>query len=149
MEQDAIFNEGNEVKVEYHNLKWGKVGDWFKGTLTDNTRQIRNDLSPKKEMQTIFEFKAAAGSFHDIVKKQVAAEPTLIKEGEFWSFITSKPGILGQLNKAVIGQVVGLKFAEVKEAKQAGFDDAKIIKVYIGAMDPSYQGETSADSKKM
>ena len=53
---DPIFNDENEVKPEYRNLAWGKVGDWFKGTLTDKSRQIPNNLSQKKEMQTIFEF---------------------------------------------------------------------------------------------
>ncbi len=139
------FDGMNKVEIEYNNLKWGKVGDWFKGTLTDNSRQIPNQLSPKKEMQTIFEFKAKGGSFHDIVKKQVNAEPTLINKDEFWSFITSKPGILSQLKKAQLGQIVGLKYSSSKEAKQAGYDDAKIIDVYLGEMDPEYQGETSND----
>jgi hypothetical protein len=143
--QDDIFNDANEVKVEYNNIKFGKIGDYFKGTLTDNTRQIVNNLSPKKEMQTIFEFKAHAGSFHDIVKKQIAATPTAIEKGEFWSYITSKPAIIQQMKNAKIGQVVGLRFAEIKKATQPGFDDTKIIKVFLGAMDPEYQGETAQD----
>lgn len=145
--QDEIFNDKNEVKVKYNNLKFGKIGDWFKGTLTDNTREIINQLSQKKEMQRIFEFKAHGGSVHDIVKKQVAASPTEIVKGEFWSFITSKPAILSQLKTAKLGQVIGFKFAETKPNKQAGYDDTKIIKVYLGDMDPDYQGETSADTR--
>jgi hypothetical protein len=142
---EELFNEKNEVKVEYKTLAWGKVGDWFKGTLTDNTRQIPNNLSQKKEMQTIFEFKAHGGSFHDIIKKQVQSEATTCEPGDFWSLITSKPGILSQLKKAQLGQIVGLRFAETKEAKQAGYDDAKIIKVFLGGMDPDYQGESNGD----
>lgn len=145
MEQDPIFNDSNEVKVEYNNIKFGKLGDWFKGTLTDNTRQIPNNLSPKKEMQTIFEFKANGGSIHEIEKKQVAAKATVIVKGDFWSFITSKPSILKQLQKAQLGQVIGLRFAEIKKATQPGYDDAKIIKVYLGEMDAEYQGETAHD----
>lgn len=144
---DPLFDEKNEVKVDYKNLAWGKVGDWFKGTLTENTRQIPNNLSPKKEMQTIFEFKALGGSFHDIVKKQVSAEPTIIEKGEFWSYITSKPAMLNQLKNAKIGQVIGLRFTELKKATQPGYDDAKIIKVYLGDMDPEYQGETAGDAQ--
>ncbi len=143
-EQDPLAGM-SESKVEYNNIKFGKIGDWFKGTLTDNTRQMKNNLSQKGEMQTIFEFKAHGGSFHDIVKKQVNAEATLIPAGEFWSYITSKPAILNQMKNVKIGQIVGLRFAEVKEAKTPGFDDAKVIKVLIGEMDPSYQGETSND----
>lgn len=134
-----------EVKIEYNNLKFGKVGDWFKGTLTDNTRQIQNNLSAKKEMQTVFEFKVHGGSFHDIVKRQVQPEATILNKGEFWSYITSKPAILNQLKTAKLGQIVGFKFTEIKPSKTPGQDDTKIIKVYIGDMDPEYQGETSRD----
>jgi hypothetical protein len=135
---DEIFDEKNEQKVEYNNIKFGAVGDWFKGTLTDNTRQIPNNLSQKKEMQTVFEFKAKGGSFHDIVKRKVDEKPTEIKAGEMWSFITGKPAMLMQLKNAKLGQIVGLRFSELKEATQAGWDDAKIIKVYLGAQDPDF-----------
>ena len=134
-----------EQKVVYHNIKFGKIGDWFRGVLVDNTRQIQNNLSKTKEMQTIYEMKAIGGLFHDIVKKQVAAEPTVPVEGEFWSFITSKPAIVQQLKGCVPGQIIGFRFAETKESKTAGFDDTKIIKVYVGGMDPNYQGETARD----
>lgn len=134
-----------EQKAVYKNIKFGKVGDYFRGTLVDNSRQIQNNLSPKKEMQTIYEMKAIAGSFHNIEKKQVAAEPTIPQPGEFWSFITSKPAIVQQLKNCVPGQIVGFRFAELKESKTPGFDDTKIIKVYVGGMDPTYQGETSRD----
>ncbi len=144
---DDLFNDKNEAKVEYNNIKFGKVGDWFRGTLTENTRQIRNNLSAQKEMQTIFEFKSKAGSFHDIVKKQVSATPTEIKKGEFWSLITSKPAILKQLKGAKLGQEVGFRYTESKPNNTPGFDDTKIIKVYIGEMDPEYQGETASDSQ--
>lgn len=143
--EDNIFDEKNEVKVVYKTLAWGKVGDWFKGTLTDNTRQIVNNLSQKKEMQTIFEFKAHGGAFHDIVKKQVSEQATEVAKGDFWSMITSKPAMLSQLKNAKLGQVIGLRFAEVKESKTPGYDDAKIIKVYLGEMDPEYQGEGAND----
>lgn len=139
------FEGMQEIKPEYKTLAWGKVGDWFKGTLTDNTRQIVNNLSPKKEMQTIFEFKAHGGSFHNIVKKVVDADPTEVKKGEFWSMITSKPAMLQQLKNVKIGQVVGLRFSELKESKTPGFDAAKIITVMVGAMDPEYQGESAND----
>ena len=142
---DSIFNEANEVKPKYNNLRWGKVGDWFKGTLVDNTRQMRNNLSEKGEMQTIFEFKAHGGLFHDIVKRVVQSEPTEVLKDEFWSLITSKPALLNQLKGAKIGQVIGLRFAEEKEAKKAGFNDSKIIKIYLGEMDATYHGENSLE----
>lgn len=135
-----------EAKVEYNNLKFGKVGDWFKGVLTANSRQIRNQLSKEHEMQTIFEFKALGGSFHDIVKRQVAATPTIPTPGEFWSYITSKPSLLKTLGQAKLGQQIGLRFASSKPSQTPGQDDAKIISVMLGDMDPNYQGETAGDA---
>ncbi len=144
-EQNDPFAGMEETKVEYNNIKFGKVGDWFKGTLTDNTRTMVNNLSPKKELQTVFEFKVTGGSFHDINDKVVAETPTELVAGDFWSFITSKPAILNQMKDAKLGQVVGFRFSEEKEAKTPGFNKSKIIKVYKGDMDPSYQGETAQD----
>lgn len=144
-EKKDPFAGMEEVKVEYKTLAWGKVGDWFKGTLTDNTRQLVNNLSPRKEMQTVFEFKAHGGSFHNIVDKVVDENSTEIKKGDFWSMITSKPALLAQLKGVKIGQVVGLRFKESKPSKTKGFDPAKIITVMIGEMDPEYQGEGAND----
>jgi hypothetical protein len=141
------FPEDSAVKVEYKTIKFGKVGDWVKGTLTGNTKQLVNNLSPKKEMQTVFEIKVQGGSLHLINKKQVDAEATILQPGEFWSYITSKPVMLDMLKGIKVGQIVGLRLTEIKEAKQAGYDDTKIIKVYPGAMDDTYQGESAADSQ--
>ncbi len=132
-------------EAKYNNLKFGKVGDWFRGTLVENSRTIVNQLSPKKELQTIFEFMATGGSFHNIVKKQIDANPTIIAKGDFWSYITSNGIILSQLKKAKLGQIIGLRFTESKPSKIAGQDASKIISVYIGGMDPEYQGQTSQD----
>lgn len=134
------------AKATYNNLKFGKVGDWFRGTLTENTRQMVNNLSAKKEMQTVFEFKAQGGLFHNIENKVVAEQPTICHPGEFWSFITGKPAQLSVLKNAKLGQIVGLRFAEVKPAKTKGHNDAHIIDIYLMDMDASYQGETSRDS---
>lgn len=144
-EVDPLFNEANEVKIEYNTIKFGKIGDFFKGTLTDNSKQMVNNLSARKEMQTVFEFKAKAGKLHILVNKQVPAEPTMAVPGEFYSLITSKPAILNQLKKAQLGQVVGLRFTETIKNKQPGFDDTKVIKVFLGEMDPEYQGESRGD----
>lgn len=144
MENDQ-FAGMQEVKIEYKNLKFGKVGDWFKGTLTDNTRQIKNNLSKEGEMQTVYEFKAIAGSFHNIVDKVVDDTPTTVVKGDFWTLISGKVAIVSQLKQAKIGQVIGLRFAESIKNKQPGFDNTKVIKVLLGEMDPEYQGETSRD----
>lgn len=140
-----LFDEKNAAKVEYKNIKFGKKGDWFKGTLVDNTRTMVNNLSAKKELQTIFEFKAHGGSFHNIIKRQVQPDPTAVNKGEFWSYITGKPAICGPMKAIKIGQVVGLRLVDITPSKVAGQDDTKIIKVYPGAMDAEYQGETQGD----
>lgn len=147
MSTDDFFNDGNAVKLEYKTIKFGKVGDFVKGTLTGNTKTLVNNLSPKKELQTVFEIKVQAGSLHLINKKQVDAEPTVLQPGEFWSYITSKPVMLDMLKGIKIGQIVGLRLTEIKPAKTPGFDDTKIIKVYPGPMDDTYQGESGADAQ--
>ena len=125
-------------------IKLGKPGDWFKGTLVDNTREIENKLSAKKEMQLIAEFKMHGGSFHDIVNKVPATEPTEVEKGSFFSYF-AKGVVKSQLERAKVGQVIGIKFAEEKPNSNPGFNATKIIRVYLGDMDPEYQGETSAD----
>ncbi len=143
-EQDPMAGM-EEQKVVYKNIKFGKVGDWFRGTLVDSSRQMPNNLSAKKEMQTIYEMKAIGGSFHNIVEKVVDANPTVPVAGEFWSFIEGKPAITQQLKNVVPGTIIGFRFSELKKSKTPGYSDAKIIKVYIGGIDPTYQGETARD----
>lgn len=146
MTEDTLFNAGNEVKLEYKTIKFGKVGDFVKGTLTGNTKQMKNNLSAKGEMQTVFEIKVQAGSLHLIHDKVVDAEPTVLTPGEFWSYITGKPVMLDMLKSIKIGQIIGLRMTELRKAKNPGFNDTKIIKVYPGSMDDTYQGESSADA---
>ncbi|MCK9370230.1 hypothetical protein M0R04_10020 [Candidatus Dojkabacteria bacterium] len=126
-------------------IKFGKVGDWFKGTLTDNTRFIENKLSAKHEMQQIFEFKTIGGSFHNIVKKIVDSEATIPTPGEFYSFF-AQGFMKDQLKNAKVGQIIALHFAEERPAKQPGYNDTKIVKVYFGDMDPEYHGETTPEN---
>ena len=126
-------------------VKFGKIGDWFKGTLVDNTREIENKLSAKREMQLIAEFKMYGGSFHDINDKVVAAEATAINAGEFYSLFAKGP-VKAQLERAKLGQVIGLRFAEERPSSQPGFNPTKIIKVFLGEMDPTYQGEQGVDT---
>lgn len=126
-------------------IKFGKVGDWFKGVLTSKEKEIPNKLSKEKEMQTVFEFKALGGSFHDIVNKVPASTPTIVEAGEFYSFF-GKGFTQTQLKKAKLGQIVALSFSEERPASQPGYNATKIIDVYLGAMDPNYQGEQNGDN---
>ncbi len=136
------FEGMNEAKRPQ--VKFGKPGDWFKGVLVDNTREIPNRLSAKQEMQLVAEFKMIGGSYHGILNKIVDAEPTEVVPGEFMSYF-AKGIVKDQLKKAKIGQIIGLSFSEEKPATQPGFNNTKIIKVYLGDMDPTYQGEMSTD----
>ena len=133
MPNDPLFDPTHEVQRKQ--LKFGKVGDWFKGTIVDNSRQIENKLSAKREMQTIYEFKAQGGSFHGITDLKVHNEPTVVEPGGYWSYF-AKPVMHGQLKDAKIGQIVGLHFSEERKSEQAGRNPAKIIKVYMGDMYP-------------
>lgn len=128
-------------------VKFGKVGDWFKGTLVDNTRELPNKLSVKKEMQKVYEFKMQGGSFHGI--KETAPgrydpeeQSTEIQAGEYYSYI-GKEVIQSQMRNAKIGQIIGMRFAEEKPPTTPGYSSTKIIKVYLGEMDSEYKGENS------
>lgn len=132
---------GAEQKVEYNNIKFGKVGDWFKGTLTGNTRQMANQLSEKKEMQTVFEFKMKEGNWHEITDRVVSGTPADVKAGEQYSFISGKQAILQQMAAVPLGTIVGMKFTEELPAKTKGYNKSKIIKVYLFGVDPEYQAE--------
>ena len=135
------FDDKNEVKVEYKTLKFGEIGDWFEGTLVANDRKMKNDLSERGELQTVFAFKSIGGSLHLINNKVVDKEATKIPKGEEWSLITGKPAMLNRLKKADLGQKIGLKFTDLVPAKKKGFNDTKIIRVYLGDPDPDYAPE--------
>jgi hypothetical protein len=139
---DEIFNEQNEVKTSA--IKFGKIGDWFKGTLVGNDRQVPNKLSAEKEMQTIYEFKIHGGEFHNIVNNVPVADTTVLKEGDFWSYF-AKPAIQAQMRNAKLGQIVGMRFVEERPNSTAGLNATKVIKVYLGGMDPNYHGEQAGD----
>lgn len=144
--KDDLFDEKNEVKIQYNTIKFGKVGDWFKGTLTNNTQKMVNQLSASKEMQTVFEFKIQGGELHDIVDRVPSEDIITPEVGNVYSYITGKPAILNQMKEAKIGQIVGMKFVEHKPASKPGYDKTKIIKVYLGGMDAESVAEQSGDN---
>ena len=138
------FEEGmSEVKTSW--VKWGKIGDFIKGTLVD-IREI-NSMLPGKEGQRVkvYEILAQMGSFHQIdEEKKPIDPPVVINMGEYWT-IGGKPGIDSQMRNIKLGQIVGLRFTEVKPSKTKGFNALKVIKIYVGGMDPNYVGQNSAD----
>lgn len=136
----------NEVKSQW--IKWGKVGDWVRGTLCD-VREMENQLADKPgEMMKVYEFIASGGAFHFFEKVNgvvnVDEEPTVLEKGTVWT-IGGKAGIDNQMRNVKIGQVFGMRFAEEKPNKNKSFSPTKVVKVLIGEMDPEYQGQTGAD----
>ena len=126
-------------------IKWGKIGDWVKGTIVANDREVPNTLNPDKhEMQHILELKVHGGSFHGINEdKTVQEQPTVLEAGSFWS-VFLKPGLWNVVRNAKLGQVIGFRFTEELKPKVKGYNPTKVIKPYLGAMDPTYTGEQGA-----
>jgi len=138
--ENDIFNEDNEVKSNF--MSWGKPGNYVLGTLSSK-RRVENQLSDKKEMQTIYEIKAKEGVFNSLEQDEngnyvPVKESTVIKDGEFYS-IGGKKGIDAQMRNVKIGQVVGIKFKEIIPAKEKGRYPTKLIKIFTtGTMDNDF-----------
>lgn len=129
-------------EVKSNSIQWGKVNDWIKGTLVDNTRSKPNKYNPT-EIQKIFEIKVHGGSFHRINEdKTVQEDPTVLEPGSYWN-VFLKPGLYQQMRHAKIGQVIGFRFKETTPSATKGNSPAKIIQPILGSMDPDYQGESS------
>ena len=138
-----IFDESNEVKSQW--VKWGKLKDFIEGTLVD-IREIPNQLPGKEgQMTKIYEIQANSGSFHELdEKKNPMDDATVLEKGDVWT-VGGKAGIDNQMRNAKIGQTVGMRFIEEKPSKTAGFNPTKVIKVFLGAMDPDFQGQLPED----
>lgn len=132
-----------EAKLPY--VKMGEVGDWFKGVLIANDREVPNQLSQKSEMQKVYEFKMIGGKFHNLDDEKKPIEPAIIIEaGSMWTFF-GKPAIATQMRLAKLGQIIGVRFTEKKPAKVKGHNPTHVVKVYLGEMDATYQGEQAGD----
>lgn len=140
-----FFSQENEVKNSY--VKWGKVGDYVKGTLI-STREVVNQLKGDRSKQKIYEIKAHDGEFHDINDdKSVSIEITKINEGDMWC-VGGKAGLDAQLRNVKLGQIIGLKFVDTVKAKQKGYSDTKIIRCYTaGEIDPEFMEGVGGEVK--
>jgi hypothetical protein len=146
----ALFNPENEVKSAF--IKWGKIGDWFEGTLLD-VREVESRL-PGQEgtMQKIYDFRVRTGYFHEETKVQNADGTTsmsykqvVLDKGDLWSLGGNKT-MDDQMRRIKVGQIFGCRFTEVKPAKTKGFAAQKVRKVYPGKMDPDYNAGTTGAS---
>lgn len=122
------FDEANEVTSNFVSFNV-PLEDKIIGTLIA-VREVKSTLPSKAgKMEKVYDLKADYGSFHKLdKKKKLIEEPVTVNEGEIWS--VSKESLDAQMRNVKLGQKVGFKFVEEKEAKQAGFNPAKIIKVY-------------------
>lgn len=146
-----LFRPENEAKATF--VKWGKVGDWLKGTLHER-RQIKSTLPGQEgKMQNIYDFYAHGGVYHETIVttdpatggKTTTFKPVVLAPG---ALVSVGGGTVGDNKNAIdngmrnvkIGQVFGIRFTEIKPSKSKGFQDQKVRKVYPGEMDPNYTG---------
>lgn len=134
MTSKDFFSEENEVQSSW--IKWGKVGDYFIGTLTAK-RTVEDQFNAGKT-QEVYDFKMKEGSFHNILEdKSVAKDATIVESGELYS-VGGKASIDAQMRNVKIGQIVGMKFKESVPSKTKGYNPSKVIKIYTsGEMDDS------------
>lgn len=144
MYNDPIYDEKNEVKKKV--IKFGKVGDSFKGTLLGKKLvEVRTDKGPVKKY--VYEFQAHGGSFHDSSKDNPlipVEEETAVESGEYCSLWSRGQIFDDDMRRAKPGMIVAYRFTGTNPAKP-GKQAAKIVKIYIGGVDPNYMGENAED----
>lgn len=126
----------NYEEAKPKNFKFGKVGDFIKGTLLSVNKTSSPDAYGKLSM--IYKVKTKEGSFIGSTKDEKTGswslneEPTVITEGEeYVVFISEDKGIIiGAMSDVKIGQKFMMKFTELKPTTKG--HDAKIIKVFKG-----------------
>lgn len=132
-----IFDDKNQVKSAW--VRWGKVGDWVKGTLVRVT-EVKSTL-PGKEGQKVkvYELKTDDGLFHETDENKKPVDPAVKCEaGAFW-MIGGRTGLDAQMRRVKLGQKLGLKFTDEIPPKKKGFSPLKIIKVFTeGIMDEEW-----------
>lgn len=128
-------------------IKWGKPGDWIRGTVT-NLTEGTSSFDGKEERSLNIEFMATGGSFYFFQKingkVEMDKKPTMLEPGSIW-IIGTKKGLMNQARRLSVGQIFGMRFAEEKPNKNPAWNPAKIVKLMLGEMDPNYQGESGAD----
>lgn len=110
------FGEGYEEAQAGEFVKWEAVGQTFKGVLTD-VYEMESQLSG--EMQKIYTFLDKDGIEHRIGSRG--------------------PRFDQALKNVVKGQNVGFLFAEEVPSKKKGNNPFKLIKIYLGQIDPDYK----------
>lgn len=143
MTKNDPLDNMQEVKSNW--IKFGKIGDFVKGTLV-SVRDIKSTLPGQEgKMNKVYELLTDAGSFHTIFEdKTVSKDATVVNPEEYWN-VAGKPGIDSQMRNVKYGTIVAFRFSEEKPSKTKGFNPNKVIKVLVGGPDPEYMGQTSED----
>lgn len=102
----TIFTDENKVKNNF--FKFAKVGDEVEGTLVGK-RQVPNQLSKTGELQWIYE---------------------LLTDGEELWNVGSKSAVDVQMRHVKLGQIVGFRYIEERQATRPGMSNTKIIQVF-------------------
>lgn len=139
-----LFKPENESKQSF--VKWGKVGDWIQGTLHER-RSVKSTLPGQEgKMQTVYDFFAKAGLYHEEIKTKnpdgttaITYKQIRLEAGDIVS-LGGNQALDTAMRPVKIGQVFGVRFTETKPSKSKGFADQKVRKVYPGEMDPNYSG---------
>lgn len=144
----AEFSDLKEVKSNW--IKWGKVGDYIRGTLTES-KEISSTLPGKEdERNRVYEIMAECGKYHDLDNDKKPIEPAIeLKKGDYYlvsggsykdGIATSKGGEMfdNQLKKAQVGQVIGIAFVDEIPPIRKGFSAFKLKKVMLGDMNHAF-----------
>jgi len=149
------FEGMQEAKANW--IKFGKVGDFVKGTLLevrDTESQFIDQKTGQKKRQKVYDLQVHVGEYHNsdttndeagnkVVK--IIEPAVVLNMGEYWS-VSGKDSIDNQMRNVKPGHIIGFRFAEIKPSKTKGNAPQKIIKVMLGGMDPNYMGQTKADA---
>ena len=138
------FSSDNEVQSNWVKFNVSAADDPENcdkvfGTLI-NKRQVKSQMPDKAgELVWVYEMLMEYGQFHELdEKKKVIEEPIVVEKGSIYN-IGGKAVIDRQMQNIKIGQMIGLKFIEEQEAKQKGYNPAKVIKVYAPKNDDGTQ----------
>lgn len=132
MTQDHLsdpFNESNMVKPNF--MKFGKIGDYIVGTLT-NRNEVKDKFSKENKNKIQYTVKVDVGEYHD----PKTGEVVTLEPGAMF-IVTGKAFDPNQASRSIfdqdmatlkLGQKLGLKFLEEKDTGAP--QPAKIIKLF-------------------
>lgn len=142
---DPIFDDKNEVKSKP--IKFGKIGDSFKGTLLSvKVVEVFDEKVGGKVPKKVYEFSAHGGAFHgvDPVSYAPLEEEIVVVPGEIYVLWSRGKRFDDDMKRAKPGTIVAYRYTGNTDPKP-GKRPGKIIKTYIGGIDPNYMGESAQD----